>query len=123
MIIASFHSWFLFYHSNLTFQYLKKYVLKLAPELYDSLMSHMAQCAVAYRHAAVLEARRDILLSLFTGIDNADVGILNRHRVLGLFENFWENVPWSIKRHLRNPRKCKKIITIIVLLVFQSIIP
>ncbi|XP_030847375.1 EF-hand calcium-binding domain-containing protein 5 isoform X5 [Strongylocentrotus purpuratus] len=93
------------FHEEEFAQYLKKYVLKLAPELYDSLMSHMAQCAVAYRHAAVLEARRDILLSLFTGIDNADVGILNRHRVLGLFENFWENVPWSIKRHLRNPRK------------------
>ncbi|XP_041456863.1 EF-hand calcium-binding domain-containing protein 5-like isoform X7 [Lytechinus variegatus] len=86
-------------------QYLKNYVLKLAPELYDALMGHMAQCALAYRHAAVLEARRDILMSLFSDIDHADVGILNRHRVLGLFENFWENVPWSLKRHLRNPRK------------------
>nr|XP_054749406.1 EF-hand calcium-binding domain-containing protein 5-like isoform X5 [Lytechinus pictus] len=86
-------------------QYLKNYVLKLAPELYDALMGHMAQCALAYRHAAVLEARRDILMSLFSDVDHADVGILNRHRVLGLFENFWENVPWSLKRHLRNPRK------------------
>ncbi|XP_071486075.1 EF-hand calcium-binding domain-containing protein 5-like [Diadema antillarum] len=85
--------------------YLKQYIINLSPDLYDSLMQHLAQCAVAYRHAAVLEARRDILMELFGNIDHAEVGVVNRHRVLGLFENFWDNVPWTIKRHLRNPKK------------------
>ncbi|XP_072164460.1 EF-hand calcium-binding domain-containing protein 5-like isoform X2 [Diadema setosum] len=86
-------------------RYLKQYIINLSPDLYDSLMQHLTQCAVAYRHAAVLEARRDILTELFGNIDHAEVGIVNRHRVLGLFENFWDNVPWTIKRHLRNPKK------------------
>ncbi|XP_022089636.1 EF-hand calcium-binding domain-containing protein 5-like isoform X2 [Acanthaster planci] len=86
-------------------QYLKQYITNMTPRLFNELLVHLQRCAAAYRRAAILEARRDILTKLFDICDRAGVGVIDRHRVLGLFEHFWDNSPWAVKRYLRNPRK------------------
>ncbi|XP_038058880.1 EF-hand calcium-binding domain-containing protein 5-like isoform X2 [Patiria miniata] len=86
-------------------QYLKKYITNMSPTLFNELMGHLQRCAAAYRRAAILEARREILIRLFDACDRAGVGSIDRHRVLGLFDNFWDNSQWAVKRYLRNPRK------------------
>ena len=88
-------------------QYIRKLITKMTPELFAELMNHMTQCATAYRRAAVLEARKEILLELFKNCDHASIGIIDRHRVLGLFKAFYDKQPWVTKRHIRNPRRCK----------------
>ncbi len=79
----------------------------MTPDLFQELMQHMAQCAGAYRRAAILEARNDILIELFKSCDHASIGIIDRHRVLGLFRAFYDKQAWVVKRHIRNPRRCK----------------
>ena len=81
----------------------------MTPDLFNELLVHLQRCAVAYRRAAILEARREILTKLFNSCDHAGVGVIDRHRVLGLFQYFWDNSPWAVKRYLHNPRKCEYI--------------
>ena len=88
-------------------QYLKQYITNMTPDLFNELIQHLSRCGAAYRMAAILEARRDVLSHLFNDCDHAGVGVIDRHRVLGLFEYFWDNQPWAVKRYLQNPRKCK----------------
>lgn len=35
------------------------------------------------------------------------VGLIDRHRILSLFEQFYDSAQESVKETLRNPRKCK----------------
>ncbi|XP_033627840.1 EF-hand calcium-binding domain-containing protein 5-like isoform X1 [Asterias rubens] len=86
-------------------QYLKQYITNMTPDLFNELIQHLSRCGAAYRMAAILEARRDVLSHLFNDCDHAGVGVIDRHRVLGLFEYFWDNQPWAVKRYLQNPRK------------------
>ncbi|KAJ8042730.1 EF-hand calcium-binding domain-containing protein 5 [Holothuria leucospilota] len=85
--------------------FLRKFFSDMSSDMFNELITHMSNCAASYRHAAILEARRELLLEVFESCDHAGVGLLDRHRVLSLFENFWDESAWLIKRHLRNPRK------------------
>ncbi|XP_072034980.1 EF-hand calcium-binding domain-containing protein 5-like isoform X2 [Amphiura filiformis] len=86
-------------------EYLRNLVTEMTPELFAELMTHMSQCATSYRRAAILEARKEILMELFKACDHASIGIIDRHRVLGLFKAFYDKQAWVNKRHFRNPRR------------------
>ncbi|XP_071848550.1 EF-hand calcium-binding domain-containing protein 5-like isoform X3 [Apostichopus japonicus] len=86
-------------------QFMRPYFSEMPSDLFSELMTHMSNCATSYRHAAILEARRELLSGLFETCDHSTTGLLDRHRVLSLFETFFDESTWTIKRYLRNPRK------------------
>ncbi|XP_078598192.1 EF-hand calcium-binding domain-containing protein 5-like [Branchiostoma floridae x Branchiostoma japonicum] len=85
--------------------YLQDHVHTLPAEVFDQFSRHLAKCALAHREAAEREARRIILSNLFITCDHTSIGLLDRHRILALFEKFWDGANTEIKPSLRNPRK------------------
>ncbi|XP_019614301.1 PREDICTED: EF-hand calcium-binding domain-containing protein 5-like isoform X2 [Branchiostoma belcheri] len=85
--------------------YLQDHVQTLPAEVFDQFSRHLAKCALAHREAAEREARRIILSNLFITCDHTSIGLLDRHRILALFEKFWDGANTEIKPTLRNPRK------------------
>ncbi|XP_052072459.1 EF-hand calcium-binding domain-containing protein 5-like isoform X3 [Mytilus californianus] len=86
-------------------KYLSAFVEDLTRDLFDEFMKHLAKCAVSYRAATQEENRRIALSNLFISCDHSGIGLLDRHRILSLFENFWDTVKDNIKMHVRNPRR------------------
>ncbi|XP_067682679.1 EF-hand calcium-binding domain-containing protein 5-like [Haliotis asinina] len=86
-------------------QYLSSYIDPLPTEIFDQFMIHMSKCAWAHCLATEREARRIILTNLFLACDRSGIGILDRHRVLDLFESFWDAANDEVRRSLRNPRR------------------
>ncbi|XP_046544063.1 LOW QUALITY PROTEIN: EF-hand calcium-binding domain-containing protein 5-like [Haliotis rubra] len=86
-------------------QYLSTYIDSLPTEIFDQFMIHMSKCARAHRLATEREARRIILTNLFLACDRSGIAILDRHRVLDLFESFWDAANDEVRRSLRNPRR------------------
>ncbi|CAH1233917.1 EFCAB5 [Branchiostoma lanceolatum] len=85
--------------------YLQEHVQTLPAEVFDQFSRHLAKCALAHREAAEREARRIILSNLFISCDHTSIGLLDRHRILALFEKFWDGANTEVKPSLRNPRK------------------
>ncbi|XP_066268695.1 EF-hand calcium-binding domain-containing protein 5-like isoform X2 [Branchiostoma lanceolatum] len=85
--------------------YLQDHVQTLPAEVFDQFSRHLAKCALAHREAAEREARRIILSNLFISCDHTSIGLLDRHRILALFEKFWDGANTEVKPSLRNPRK------------------
>ncbi|XP_077995490.1 EF-hand calcium-binding domain-containing protein 5-like [Glandiceps talaboti] len=85
--------------------YIKMFITDMPSEVFVEFLKHLSKCAQAYHDAASREARREILEQLFVSCDHSGVGVLDRHRVLALFESFWDSSAGVIKRNLRNPRK------------------
>ncbi|XP_076472921.1 EF-hand calcium-binding domain-containing protein 5-like [Babylonia areolata] len=85
-------------------QYLSLYVETLPPEVFEQFMVHMSKCANAHRASAERENRRIMLTNLFIYCDHSGIGLLDRHRILNLFEQFWD-VYEDSKKKLRNPRR------------------
>ncbi|XP_046371619.2 EF-hand calcium-binding domain-containing protein 5-like [Haliotis rufescens] len=86
-------------------QYLSTYIDPLPTEIFDQFMIHMSKCAQAHHLATAREARRIILTNLFLACDHSGIGILDRHRILDLFESFWDAANDDLRRSLRNPRR------------------
>ncbi|XP_060602057.1 EF-hand calcium-binding domain-containing protein 5-like isoform X4 [Ruditapes philippinarum] len=86
-------------------KYFASYTSELNSELFDRFMLHMTKCAAAHRSLSHREARRIHLTNLFLSCDHSGIGLLDRHRVLSLFENYWDSAKEEIKHNLRNPRK------------------
>ncbi|KAL8619155.1 hypothetical protein ACOMHN_019427 [Nucella lapillus] len=85
-------------------QYLSLYVETLPSEVFEQFMVHMSKCANAHCASAERENRRINLTNLFIYCDHSGIGLLDRHRILSLFEQFWD-VFEDNKKKLRNPRK------------------
>ncbi|WAR02132.1 LOW QUALITY PROTEIN: EFCB5-like protein [Mya arenaria] len=94
---------------SLTVKEFAKYVIQYTDELSETLferfMMHMAKCAAANRSLTMREARRIHLTNLFLSCDHSGIGLLDRHRILSLFENYWDSAKDEIKGNLCNPRK------------------
>ncbi|XP_053376187.1 EF-hand calcium-binding domain-containing protein 5-like [Mercenaria mercenaria] len=86
-------------------KYFTSYTSELNGELFQRFMLHMSKCAAAHRSLSHREARRIHLTNLFLSCDHSGIGLLDRHRVLSLFENYWDSAKEEIKQNLRNPRK------------------
>nr|XP_006818096.1 PREDICTED: EF-hand calcium-binding domain-containing protein 5-like [Saccoglossus kowalevskii] len=85
--------------------YIKQFITDMPTEIFTEFLKHLSKCASAVRAAADSEARREILTNLFVSCDHSGVGLLDRHRVLNLFETFYDNATSFIKKSIRNPRK------------------
>lgn len=88
-------------------QYVSLFVEDLPIEVFEQFMSHMSKCAAAHRASAERENRRIILTNLFLLCDHGGLGLLDRHRILTLFEQFWDMLKDSLEPRgtLRNPRR------------------
>ncbi|XP_013406765.1 EF-hand calcium-binding domain-containing protein 5 isoform X1 [Lingula anatina] len=85
--------------------YISKYVEGMPSEIFDQFMLHLQRCATAHRLAAEREQRRMALTHLFIACDTSGVGVVDRHRILSLFERYFDQAKESYKKYLRNPRK------------------
>ncbi|XP_070572519.1 EF-hand calcium-binding domain-containing protein 5-like isoform X2 [Ptychodera flava] len=85
--------------------YIKKFVTDMPSEIFLEFLKHLSKCAIEYHAAANREGRREILSNLFLSCDHSGVGLLDRHRVLALFESFYDGAINSVRKALRNPRK------------------
>ncbi|CAH1801131.1 unnamed protein product [Owenia fusiformis] len=85
--------------------YLGQFIQDMPPEIFDTFVQHLSKCALVYRSQVERGQRRVILTNLFVACDNSGIGILDRHRVLALFENFYERAGAKTSVGLRNPRK------------------
>lgn len=86
-------------------KYMGLFVEELSKEMFDEFMGHLSKCATSHRAAASREARRILLTNLFITCDHSGIGLLDRHRILSLFESYWDSLKEDIKRNLRNPRR------------------
>ncbi|XP_060077280.1 EF-hand calcium-binding domain-containing protein 5-like [Ylistrum balloti] len=86
-------------------KYMGMFVEELSKEIFEEFMAHLSKCATSHRAAASREARRILLTNLFITCDHSGIGLLDRHRILSLFESYWDSLKEDIKRNLRNPRR------------------
>ncbi|XP_041350309.1 EF-hand calcium-binding domain-containing protein 5-like isoform X2 [Gigantopelta aegis] len=86
-------------------EFLSLYVDTLPSVVFDQFMDHLVVCAAAHRLAVEREARRILLTNLFIACDHSGIGILDRHRILNLFEKFYDNDKFGAQEKLRNPRR------------------
>lgn len=85
-------------------QYLLLYIDSLPSEVFDNFMDHLSKCATAHQESAERENRRVVLTNLFIYCDHSGIGLLDRHRILSLFEQFWD-VYEDSKKNFINPRR------------------
>ncbi|KAL5015803.1 hypothetical protein ScPMuIL_005392 [Solemya velum] len=83
-------------------EYLSKFVSGMPRDIFDQFMLHMSRCAQAHCAASAREKRRIILSNLFMSCDHSGIGLLDRHRILNLFEAFFDELSGV---SLRNPKK------------------
>ncbi|KAK3085117.1 hypothetical protein FSP39_024683 [Pinctada imbricata] len=87
-------------------KYLTVFTDDFSREVHEQFMLHLSTCAEAHRAASSREQRRILLTNLFISCDHSGIGLLDRHRILSLFENFWDSLKEdTVKVTLRNPRK------------------
>nr|KAI8738272.1 EF-hand calcium-binding domain-containing protein 5-like [Biomphalaria glabrata] len=88
-------------------QYLTPFVEELSMDIFEAFMIHMNKCAAIYRAAAEKEVRRNMLTNLFLMCDHGRLGLLDRQRILELFEKFWDTTLQNkeFMGTLRNPRR------------------
>ncbi|CAG5133584.1 unnamed protein product, partial [Candidula unifasciata] len=98
-------------------QYISLFVEDLPSEIFNLFMVHMSKCAATQNASADRENRRIILTNLFLICDygvlrfmiaDRKLGLLDRVRVMILFEKFWDMLMLSREEPmatLRNPRR------------------
>ncbi|XP_050409676.1 EF-hand calcium-binding domain-containing protein 5 [Patella vulgata] len=87
-------------------KYISSYIENLPREVFEQFMVHMSKCAAAYRASAEREQRRIYLSNLFMKCDHSGIALLDRHRILNLFEQYWDQMKNDEKcKGLRNPRQ------------------
>ncbi|XP_061179695.1 EF-hand calcium-binding domain-containing protein 5-like isoform X1 [Saccostrea echinata] len=86
-------------------KYLTMFVDDFSYEVFEQFMQHLSLCAESHRAAANREQRRIVLTNLFITCDHSGIGLLDRHRILSLFEAFWDSIKEDIKKNVRNPRR------------------
>lgn len=86
-------------------KYLTMFVDDFNFEVFEQFMQHLSLCADSYRAASNREQRRIVLTNLFISCDHSGIGLLDRHRILSLFEAFWDSIKEDIKKNVRNPRR------------------
>ncbi|ESP00971.1 hypothetical protein LOTGIDRAFT_51730, partial [Lottia gigantea] len=86
-------------------QFMNEYISELPTEIFEQFMEHMSKCAAAYRASNEREQRRILLSNLFIKCDHSGIAQLDRHRILNLFEQFWDQEADDHKKVMRNPRK------------------
>ncbi|PAA85876.1 hypothetical protein BOX15_Mlig022953g2, partial [Macrostomum lignano] len=74
-------------------------------DLFEEFTNHLGECALTYKRRAERELRRTILSDLFISCDHDEIGMLDRQRILLLFDKFYESVAEHRRQFLRNPRK------------------
>ncbi|ELT93929.1 hypothetical protein CAPTEDRAFT_205863 [Capitella teleta] len=67
-------------------QYMEQFTEKMPSEIFDAFTLHMSRCARTYRSQSQRDQRKVILTQLFKSCDHTGVGLIDRHRVLNLFE-------------------------------------
>ncbi|KAK6184453.1 hypothetical protein SNE40_006921 [Patella caerulea] len=87
-------------------KYMNTYIENLPREVFEQFMVHMSKCAAAYRASAEREQRRIYLSNLFMRCDHSGIALLDRHRILNLFEQYWDQMKNDQNcKGLRNPRQ------------------
>ncbi|XP_048764274.1 EF-hand calcium-binding domain-containing protein 5-like isoform X2 [Ostrea edulis] len=86
-------------------KYLTLFIDDFSFEVFEQFMQHLSLCADSHCAASNREQRRIVLTNLFISCDHSGIGLLDRHRILSLFEAFWDSIKEDIKRNVRNPRR------------------
>lgn len=85
--------------------YINQFVDEMPSELFNTLVRHLSSCASSHKSRSDREQRKAVLDKLFLTCDHTGVGLLDRKRMLNLFEMFYDKAQGEIKENLRNPRK------------------
>lgn len=72
---------------------------------------HLHNCISVYKNALEKEHRKNMLINVFISCDHDQVGLLDRLRILELFEKFFEQASPEVQEMIRNPTKCECIYT------------
>ncbi|KAF6030150.1 hypothetical protein EB796_011528 [Bugula neritina] len=88
-------------------EYLTNFVDDYPAPLFDQFVAHLNRCSAAYHSEQARELRKATLSNIFIMCDNSGIGVLDRHRILSLFESFYDQQSSETKQtmKLRNPRK------------------
>ncbi|KAL3858381.1 hypothetical protein ACJMK2_012972 [Sinanodonta woodiana] len=86
-------------------KYMASFVAEMPREIFQHFMVHIGKCATTHKSAAQRETRRIVLSNLFHSCDHSGIGLLDRYRILKLFEDFWDARKGEAETNLRNPRK------------------
>ncbi|CAE1312081.1 unnamed protein product [Acanthosepion pharaonis] len=81
------------------------YTVNMDKPTFNLFLSHLNRCAGAYQYSVNSEQRRTVLINLFVACDQSQLGVLDRHRVLGLLEEFWEDTTEEMRAILNHPKR------------------
>lgn len=85
--------------------YISQFVDDLPSEVFDQIVRHLSSCASSHKSQADQEQRQLILEQLFKSCDHTGIGLIDRRRMLSLFEMFYDRAKPEVREDLRNPRK------------------
>ncbi|XP_014346068.2 EF-hand calcium-binding domain-containing protein 5 [Latimeria chalumnae] len=85
--------------------YVYSYVKSLHPEIFQEFLHHISQCSNAFLKAVRQDMWRQMFSDLFLACDHGQIGLLDRHRVLALLENFYDSNLEPVRATLCNPRQ------------------
>ncbi|MBN3304632.1 EFCB5 protein, partial [Amia calva] len=85
-------------------EYVLSVVAGVSWEQFSGLLQHLSLCSEEQRRRLACQRWREVFSQLFTDCDCAETGLLDRHRVLVLLENFYDSQCESTQRALYNPR-------------------
>uniref|UniRef100_H3B4N1 EF-hand calcium binding domain 5 n=1 Tax=Latimeria chalumnae TaxID=7897 RepID=H3B4N1_LATCH len=86
-------------------EYVYSYVKSLHPEIFQEFLHHISQCSNAFLKAVRQDMWRQMFSDLFLACDHGQIGLLDRHRVLALLENFYDSNLEPVRATLCNPRQ------------------
>ncbi|XP_065588303.1 EF-hand calcium-binding domain-containing protein 5 [Cyrtonyx montezumae] len=86
-------------------EYVHSYTENFPNETFQEVLEHLGRCAIDFQEAIGRDTCRQMFTDLFLHCDCGQVGVLDRAKILGLLEQFYERSPVCAKRRLCSPKE------------------
>ncbi|OXB73352.1 UNVERIFIED_CONTAM: hypothetical protein H355_017006 [Colinus virginianus] len=85
--------------------YVHSYTENFPNDTFQEVLEHLSLCAVDFQESIRRDTCRQMFTDLFLHCDRGQVGVLDRAKILGLLELFYERSPVCARRRLCNPKE------------------
>ncbi|XP_021271614.1 EF-hand calcium-binding domain-containing protein 5 isoform X2 [Numida meleagris] len=86
-------------------EYVHSYTEDFPDDMFQEFLKHLSLCAVDFQEAIRRDTHRQMFTDLFLHCDHGQVGVLDRPKILGLLEQFYERSSVCARRRFCNPKE------------------
>ncbi|OXB59523.1 hypothetical protein ASZ78_004496 [Callipepla squamata] len=86
-------------------EYVHSYTENFPNDTFQEVLEHLSLCAVDFQESIRRDSCRQMFTDLFLHCDRGQVGVLDRAKILGLLELFYERSPVCARRRLCSPKE------------------